>query len=485
MLIEPHSVPTAEGPTVAIVGAGASGLLTAAHLLRAASRRQHALQVVLIERSARTGGVAYSTSDPGHRLNVTAARMSGLSEAPDHFVRWRHSTTRAYDPGEYAPRAHYRRYLEELLAEACRSGGAAVTLARVSAEVTGVARDGSRLRLDLAGLGVLEADAAVLALGNMATLPPAGCESVAAHARYVNDPWAPQVLDRLEANGKSMILLVGSGLTMVDVASTITERFPLAKMLAVSRSGLLPRAHLAGRISPQPRIAIEGDLSLPKLVDMVLAESAAGNPAWHQLVDDLRPLTQALWKRLDLDERAKFLATRHRAWCVRRHRMPPQVAARLAETIGRDRLTVRSGTVELAPATESTLVAQIAGTPPTEIDLAINCTGPSLDPRTSEDRLIAQLLRDGHVRTHPLGVGFDTAPDGAFISAAGVSDGQLFTIGPPRIGELYETTAIPEIRVQAEELAAALVRSIATARAGETDRGRVELGARTARRTAA
>jgi uncharacterized NAD(P)/FAD-binding protein YdhS len=33
----------------------------------------------------------------------------------------------------------------------------------------------------------------------------------------------------------------------------------------------------------------------------------------------------------------------------------------------------------------------------------------------------------------------------------------LFTLGPPRRGELFETTAVPEIRVQAELLALRLI----------------------------
>jgi uncharacterized NAD(P)/FAD-binding protein YdhS len=449
-------------PTVAIVGAGASGMLAATHLLRAASHRGQSLSAVLIDRDDRSGGVAYSTRDPTHRLNVTAARMSALPDEPDHFVRWRAATTGAANPGEYAPRSQYRRYLEEVLEASRRAGGPGIMLARLRAEVDALEVSPGHARLRFTDGGALDVDAAVLAVGNMAPLPPAGCVEATTHDGYVNDPWAPGALDRLEGNRRSTILPIGTGLTMVDVASTIAARCPAARIRAVSRSGLLPRAHLPGRVGPEPSvIALDPRLSLPVLVDTVLAQSAAGNPCWHQLVDDLRPLTQTLWKRLSLAERAEFLATRHRAWCVRRHRMPPEVGARLAEMIGSGQLTVRSGSVELAPSATGGLESLISGSQSITVDQAINCAGPGLDPRMSRNPLIVQLLADGHARAHPLGIGFDTSHDGAFLTREGTPSAHLFTLGPPRIGELYETTAIPEIRVQAHALAASLVATLA------------------------
>jgi uncharacterized NAD(P)/FAD-binding protein YdhS len=388
--------------------------------------------------------------------------MSALPDDADHFVRWRAARTGAPNPGEYAPRSQYRRYLEDVLEASRRASAPGVVLARLVAEVDDVELAEGYARLRLADGGVLDVDAAVLALGNLAALPPAGCVGVTTADGYVNEPWGPGALDCLEPNRRSTILLIGTGLTMVDVASTIATRCPAASILAVSRSGLLPRAHLRGRVTPQPSaVTLDPRLSLPVLVDTVLAQSAAGNACWHQLVDDLRPLTQSLWKRLTLAERAEFLDTRHRAWCVRRHRMPPEIGATLAEMIGSGRLTVRSGSLELARTPTGGLESRISGSPPIAVALAINCTGPGLDPRMSHNPLIVELLADGHARTHPLGIGFDTAHNGAFLSRDGTASERLFTLGPPRIGELYETTAIPEIRVQAQDLAATLVGTLA------------------------
>jgi uncharacterized NAD(P)/FAD-binding protein YdhS len=445
-------------PTVAIVGAGASGTLVATQLLRASSQTGTRLRAVLIDRRERNGGVAYSTSNPSHRLNVTAARMSALPDAPDDFLRWRARTVGSGDPGAYAPRGEYRRYLGDLLGAAQLEAESDVTLARLVADVDAVEPLGSQVRLRFAGGGALDADAAVLALGNLGALPPLGCSSVSAHAAYVNDPWAPGALDRLDPAARGLVLLIGTGLTMVDVAITVAARCPQAQVLAVSRSGLLPRAHLPGRVTPQPAtVRLDPESSLPVLVDVILAEAAAGRRCWHQLVDDLRPATQSLWQRLTIEQQASFLATHHRAWCVHRHRMPPEVATMLAELLQSGRLQVRGGSIELATGARDALEARLSGADRLKVALAINCTGPGLNPRASRDPLIRQLLTDGHVRAHPLGVGFDTAPQGAFRSRDGATHRRLFTLGPPRVGELYETTAIPEIREQARELADLLV----------------------------
>lgn len=461
----PGRSPDIRRPTVAVVGGGASGMLAAVQLLRAADRDDQPLRVVLIDRADRSGGVAYSTRDPNHLLNVTAARMSALPDEPDHFTHWRAARTGTFDPGEYAPRREFRHYLEEVLAASRNSSGRAVMLARLVADVAAAGPCSGHVRLRLADGGTLDADAAIIALGNLEAHPPTGCVSVAEHASYVNDPWASGALERLEHDERSTVVLIGTGLTMADIAATIAARCPGANMLAVSRSGLLARAHLPGRTTPRHgTVALDPTLSLPALVDTILARSAAGDPHWHELVDELRPLTQALWGRLTLAERADFLATRHRAWCVRRHRMPPQVAATLATLIGSGRLAIRTGTVELTSTIGGFLTSSVSGSPPARIAAAVNCTGPGLDPRASHNPLVAQLLADGHVRAHPLGIGFDTAANGAFISRRGNPSHQLFTLGPPRIGELYETTAIPEIRKQAQDLAGTLLTTLVKAR---------------------
>jgi uncharacterized NAD(P)/FAD-binding protein YdhS len=279
----------------------------------------------------------------------------------------------------------------------------------------------------------------------------------------VNDPWAPGALARIASASPATAVLIGTGLTMVDVALVLGDRTGV-RMVAVSRSGLLPRGHLPGRVAPDSASGTPGPgASLPALVDAVLAESAAGGTRWHRMVDELRPITQELWQRLSLEQRADFLATRHRAWSVHRHRMAPDIASALERLVADGRLRCHGGSVHLAPGHAGTIDVRIGDGEPLAAQLVINCTGPGLDPRASREPLVRQLLDSGHVRAHPLGIGFDTDPDGHLRRRDGTAQARLWTLGPPRVGELYESLAVPEIGNQAGHVARAVVGALAAA----------------------
>ncbi len=270
---------TSGRPPLALVGCGASGMLAAAHLLRAASAHQAPVRVVLIERSGRCGGVAYSTSDPHHRLNVTAARMSALPDSSDDFVHWRTREIGDSDPGAYAGRWEYRRYLEDALTSAQRNAGTDISIARVAASVVRLDPLPTGLRLRLEDGGILDADSAVLALGNPPPLPPSGCADVRDHPAYVNDPWAPGALERLAPDAGARVVLIGTGLTMVDVAITLGTRHPGS---SCSRYPAADCCHErtsrgASRRTPARPRSIQ-TRRCPAHVDAILAASARRRP---------------------------------------------------------------------------------------------------------------------------------------------------------------------------------------------------------------
>jgi uncharacterized NAD(P)/FAD-binding protein YdhS len=463
---EPPEAEARTRPTVAIVGGGASGMLFTAQLLHTGAETGVGVGALLVERRERLGGVAYSTTDPSHRLNVTASGMSAFPDDPDHFVRWREclgGTASEHDA--YASRAEYGLYLTDVLAAAQRRAAPAVLLERLRAEVTAVEPAHDRVTLRLAGGGAIDTDIAVLAIGNLPSAPPPGYELLAEHPSFVCDPWAPGELERSAADGDGAILLIGSGLTMVDVVLSLVKLRPGARLIAMSRSGLLPRAHVPECVAPRPApTRIDPYVSFAELVDRALADAAGGGARWRQLVDGLRPVTQAHWRRLSFEQRAAFMTTRHREWSVHRHRMAPAVARRVAGLLVSGQLELHRGTPELVSAPRGRLTLRLPGRGRVDLSLAVNCTGPVLDPRASAQPLVHQLLAAQHVRAHPLGIGFDTAPGGAFRRPDGALHSRLLTLGPPRIGELYETTAVPEIREQARELALNVVARLTSGR---------------------
>ena len=227
------------GAVVAVIGGGASGTLAALHLLREAAAARVPLRIAMIDRNGRHGlGQAYATSNAAHLLNSPADRMSAVAGDPGHLVRW--AAARGIEHDGFLPRPAFGRYLNEVLADAECSAGPTATLSRITSDVVALTRGGLHrpLRLQLAADGRVDADIAVLATGNR---PPAAPCPVPDTPRYVGDPWQPGALDGV-ADGSPVVVL-GTGLTMLDVAITVTGAHPGTTVHAVSRHALLPREH--------------------------------------------------------------------------------------------------------------------------------------------------------------------------------------------------------------------------------------------------
>ncbi|MER8187956.1 FAD/NAD(P)-binding protein [Kitasatospora sp. NPDC094015] len=451
---------TAPLPRVAVVGAGAAGTLTAVQLLRQADRRGVRCVVELLDPAPLPGrGAAYRTTDPRHLLNVPAGRMSALPEDPEHFTRW--LTARAggtYRPGDFVPRALYGRYLGELLAGTAQRYRAA-RLVHHHDRVVDLAAGPARQVLRFASGAHRGVDAAVLALGPLPPAPawvPAGLR---ADARFVRDPWAAGALERVPEHGD--VLLVGTGLTMADVAVAVDRAGRTVH--ALSRTGLLPERHRPDPLPPVDPPVLDGPGDLAGLRRAVLHHLATTRRRcgdWRPALDGLRPVTAALWGRLSPADRARFLRDGLRAWEVHRHRLAPETAARLDALRAAGRLTVRAGEVLDAAPADGGLRVRLTGGRELRVATVIDCTGAPLDPRTVPDPLLGALLARGAARPGPGGAGLDTSSDGRLLPAGGRPGAPLWTLGAARRGNLLESTAVPEIRCQAADVAAAVLRSL-------------------------
>jgi uncharacterized NAD(P)/FAD-binding protein YdhS len=320
------------------------------------------------------------------------------------------------------------------------------------------------VHLALAAGCVLPADAMVLARGISAPGTAWAPAALAASDRFVADPWAPGALDRL-ATVEGDVLLVGTGLTMVD------DALPLARpggrtRHAGSRRGRVPAAHTTRPKPPTPApsaplAAVAGghapaDLDgLRALVRDTVAAAVRETRDWRPAFDTLRPLTAALWSCLGPDERADFLSTDAAWWDLHRHRMPPSTAAAVARMRADDSLRVGSDEVLEAEETRDGLVVVLASGRRRAVGAVVNCTGPQGDVRRVADPLIDDLLAGGTAVPGPLGLGLRTH-GGRVVDASGARDAPVWTLGAMRRGELFETTAVPEIRAQAAAVAASV-----------------------------
>jgi len=196
---------------------------------------------------------------------------------------------------------------------------------------------------------------------------------------------------------------------------------------------------------------------LAELLRDQVAAAARQGVDWRPVVDGLRAPTQGLWMRLDLEERRRFLSTYARAWEVRRHRMAPDIAARLDRYREEGRLQLLEG--GLAGLTDHVLRCEVElpALPDTLFaDAVVNCTGPMTDISRSTDPLLKALVRRGLLTPDPLRLGVSCTPHGEVLDVSGQVVPGLYVVGPPRKGTLWETTAVPEIRSQAAVLAQSL-----------------------------
>lgn len=479
------------------MGGGASGTLLAVHLLRSARGPLH---VALVERSARAGlGLAYSTTSPCHLLNVPAARMGAFADDPEHFLRWVRRELPDAAPGAFISRQRYGRYLESVLREARAQAAPGVHLEVVTSDVASINEtDEGTARVALAGGGRLEARTVVLALGNALPsnlrVPDGG---LYASRRYHRSPWAQDALRGVSPADD--VLLIGTGLTMVDTVLSLVEQGHQGHIHALSRHGLLPQVHqeatragATAYASPGIRDALRalrqevrserGDVRatgahpvpvrirpLFTVLRREVRRAAEAGADWRTVVDALRPVTIPLWQRLPLGERQRFLRHLRSYWDVHRHRMAPSIGETVERLRREGRLTLHAARIQGFALGASGVEVRVrprgqGGEEVLRVQHVINCTGPE-GAMTRGHPVLGGLVETGHVRPDDLGMGLATDADGALLDAGGRASGRLYTLGPPRRGELWETTAVPEIRGQARELAWHLLQRLSSTRA--------------------
>jgi uncharacterized NAD(P)/FAD-binding protein YdhS len=443
---------------VAVIGGGASGVLTAINLL--ARSDDPDLEVVIHEASGVVGrGVAYGTNDQRHLLNVRARHMSALPDAPSDLLDWALRTGRSDDPQGFLPRADFAIYLQDRLTDVADD-----RLRIQAGRVHDVVPTGTGFEVVTERSRSL-ADAVVLCHGNQAPRPlSVGGEVLPDAPWHLANPWDLGRLRTLPTDAR--VLVVGTALTAIDTTITLLEEGAWREVTMVSRHGVLPKPHVAQQHTAWVTKVPDGPLTADALAAAVTAECEAARAQgvnWRNVVDGLRPVTQDVWQRLPLDERRRFLAVYGREWEVRRHRMAPEVALRLQRYRFEGRLSVETGTLHaVTDLGERCAVVTAPDGPSYEVDAIVNCTGPLLDLAATTDPLLAALRDRGLVAPDPLALGLATTPDGRLVGADGSVVDNLFTVGPARKGTLWESTAIPEIRAQAAEVAATLSRRTQT-----------------------
>ena len=438
---------------VAVIGAGFSGTMVALHLVE---RLPPDRPVLLCERGEFACGPAYATGNAGHLLNVRAANMSAFPDRPAHFQTWL-DTVRWECPeqiletnaGLFASRGLYRRYLCSLLDRAVV--GAPGRLQKLHAEIVDLERDGAGWLLHAADGTRHRAAAVVIAIGN---LPPVATEQ----RLHRTNPWAPGVTRGLRPG--LPVLILGTGLTMVDLLLELRATGFPGPVIALSRRGLLPHWHTATRPWPTPELSEAERRSLSLLLARVRWEvqrAEAQGVEWHSVIDSLRPVTAEIWRSLGPDDRNRFLRHLRPYWDIHRHRLAPPVADEVGRMLTSAYLQVRKGRVlhmEFG-AEEVEVTIRPRGAASTEtlvVQRVISATGLQ-SAAEADSRLVRALRTRGIARLEPWSFGLDVTETLAVRDVAGRIVPGLWALGPIVRGIFWECIAVPDIRVQAARVA--------------------------------
>jgi uncharacterized NAD(P)/FAD-binding protein YdhS len=455
--------------SVVIVGGGFSGAVLAAQLTR---QGNDVFSVMVVDRSSvRARGVAYGTHCGGHLLNVPAGSMSAFPDQPDHFLRWAQTHyDRAVTAARFLPRRIYGQYIEWLLAEAAEAHPGKI--AWRNDQVESVTRSGEAATVRLRSGKAITADKVVLALGNFAPAASSLPETLRGSRSYIPNPWAQGALYGTENDDR--ILLVGSGLTSIDMVVALRARGFKGVIHLLSRHGLLPQRHKPVQAWPAfgNQTALRTTRGLTRLVRQQVEAAERHGSDWRAVIDSLRPFSSAIWQALPIKEKRRFLRHVRPYWEVHRHRVAPEIGCLLEQQLGAGEIETHAGRMVDCQEREDKVEVIFRDCKTREhvgltVDRVLNCTGPETDCRKLNDPLVDDLLRQGLVRPDPLHIGLDVAEDGALIDAQGVPSSVMYTVGPARKGRLWETTAVPEIRQQVAGLASLLT----------AERNRVEVSA--------
>jgi len=432
---------------VAIIGGGASGALLALHLRRKSGH----CRTVVIERSGQFGrGVAYSTDRPFHLLNTRAKDMSAWPEEPAHFTQWLEAC-RMEGSNDFVPRSLFGDYLAQLFADAV-SGEA---LAAIKAEVAAIQLTQPAWRLDLTDGRQLHATHVVIATGHS---PPSADQE-----GWHGNPWLDANLDGL--SDEEPILLLGTGLTAVDVIASLLARDHRGKIVAVSRRGLSPRTHRpAGHGEAELSGFLAGPLS-QRLRSFRKLQRAGHD--WQSLMHAIRPRNAEVWRSLDAVQRGQFLRHLRPWWDVHRHRMAPEMSAMIDNAVAREQLEILAGHAEVLDAGPASISVRLRPRHRRQSETrhfarVIDCRGSECGV-SERNLLVSRLARDGIVASDPLGLGLAVDNEDRAIDTSGKASNSVSVLGPPTRGHHWESTAIPDIRLRAARLAERLAAEVGRA----------------------
>ena len=457
---------------ILIIGGGLSGSMLAVQLLRLPGHRH----IQIVETRSELGrGEAYSATELGHTLNGNAARMSVDPDNADDLTQWLTDFIAAGGWPEadeqhvpvaelFPPRGVFGLYVQQRLAQAKALGAIrGSSVEHVQGEVVDLQITDEGARATLGDGQTLHGKFAVLATGMYAASRTPQRQSSGLNAAAV-DPWDVTAMRQLDPQAR--VLIIGSGLTMVDAVVSLQQAGHRGPIEVFSRHGLLP--HVRRQPPAWPDFLSE-DPSIRSTRQLVRALREQCGLAiergidWQAPLDTVRANIGRLWHQASDAQRRQFVRHVRPWWESHHHRSPPLSAALLAGLIEEGRVTVQAASLqgfETLPSGQLQIRLRPRGETRTSTvlgDALINSTGIEYDWRRVDRPLPKQLLARGLIQPGPLALGIAADTSGAVVDSDGKVSCRLFAMGPPLRGLWWESTAVTDVALQAKALAARLV----------------------------
>lgn len=444
--------------TIAIIGAGYSGASLAVNLTRLTTKP---VKIILIDQSLEFGlGAAYATKNMAHLLNVRANGMSAFPDQPLDFVHWLEkfypdleAESEPQIQKRFIPRKTYGEYIQYHLKKIAENP--LVELIQINQTVVDIQQH----EIIFSDQTKIFADKMILAIGNPL---PGNLLPKIVNKNYIENPWDYAKIEKIKFDQD--VLIIGTGLTMIDVAVSLFKQNHQGKIFAISRRGLLPQAH--ENIKHEVKIAqaaLPINLkALTRFIRKEIQQRQHQGERWHATVDALRPYTQAIWQNFSLDEQKRFLKHLQPFWDTHRHRIAPKIAKIIQQMLITKQLQIVSGRITQAhlAAEKFTLHYRPRQSHQAETltaDVVVNCTGPNY--RAEATPLVHNLIQKGTLQADQLRMGFATDAANHIINASGQIEKNIFSLGPTCKTRLWEIIAVPDIRVQSLQLAKTLLKS--------------------------
>ncbi len=437
---------------VGIIGGGISGTLVVLNLLKQ-SRRP--LTVIWFDsKNLFCRGLAYSTPENCHLLNVRAANMSAFTDEPNHFVNWLQQTHTGFVARDFVPRKLYGQYIQQTY-EALKIENPQLTIIHKAEEVVSILPAGTGYTIRAKGLDIVQQ--VVLAVGNFLPAHPRSvAKAFITSPNYFQNVFEGTALKK--ALHSNSVTIIGAGLTMVDMVVALKENNYTGVIQVISPHGYLPQAHTEEETSRvNDFLNFNTAYTLAQVFSAVKHElkqavKTGKNP--QGIIDAMRPYLQHLWVNFSIEDKKQFLRHLRHKWGVARHRAPASGIKTITGLISQKQLQPIKGrifNIETSPQgfeieyTDATSQKNYL-----KSGVILNCTGPEPDFNKADSLLVKQLIHSTLITGHELFYGINAPKTGILRPG-------FFTLGPPLKGVLWESTAVPEIRLQAKEIASKII----------------------------